>query len=97
MDIITQTKPGSNRFTGRGLTILRRSQPHFVVTFRRLVLEGSMEQRIASNSPNDAPGAVTSQAHHHEGRGTWVLTAYGISGLALFGVLIYYFSVYVTR
>jgi hypothetical protein len=26
-----------------------------------------------------------------------VLTAYGISGLALFGILIYYFSVYVTR
>jgi hypothetical protein len=56
-----------------------------------------MEQRIASDSPNNAPGAVTSQAPHHEGRGTWVLTAYGISGLALFGVLIYYFSVYVTR
>jgi len=30
-------------------------------------------------------------------RGAWVLTAYGISGLALFGVLAYFFSAYVTR
>jgi len=30
-------------------------------------------------------------------RNCWVLTAYGISGLALFGVLIYYFSTYVTH
>jgi hypothetical protein len=56
-----------------------------------------MEHRPASNSPNSASGVDSSQAPHHEGRGTWVLTAYGISGLALFGVLIYYFSVYVTR
>jgi hypothetical protein len=56
-----------------------------------------MEQRSTSNSPNQAPGGDSSQAPHHEGRGVWVLTAYGISGLALFGILIYYFSVYVTR
>ncbi|HXY13251.1 MAG TPA: hypothetical protein VEI26_01985 [Terriglobales bacterium] len=30
-------------------------------------------------------------------RGVWVLTAYGISGLVLFGVLVYYFSTYVTH
>ncbi|MGO9649301.1 MAG: hypothetical protein ACLPOO_14745 [Terriglobales bacterium] len=56
-----------------------------------------MEQRAAGSSPSDAPGAGSSPTPHHEGRGVWVLTAYGISGLALFGVLIYYFSVYVTR
>lgn len=56
-----------------------------------------MEQRTASNSPNDASSTASSHAAHHEGRGVWVLTAYGISGLALFGVLVYYFSVYVTR
>jgi hypothetical protein len=33
----------------------------------------------------------------HEGRNVWVLTAYGISGLALFAVLAYFFSSYVTR
>ena len=32
-----------------------------------------------------------------EGRGVWVLTAYGISGLVLFGILLYYFSTYVTH
>jgi len=32
-----------------------------------------------------------------EDRGVWVLTAYGISALALFGVLVYYFSTYVTH
>jgi hypothetical protein len=56
-----------------------------------------MEQRAAGNSPSNSPVANSSQTRHHEGRGAWVLTAYGISGLALFGVLIYYFSVYVTR
>jgi hypothetical protein len=56
-----------------------------------------MEQRAAGNSPSNAPAAGSSQTPHHEGRGAWVLTAYGISGLALFGVLIYCFSVYVTR
>ncbi len=30
-------------------------------------------------------------------RNCWVLTAYGISGLAVFGILLYYFSTYVTR
>jgi len=30
-------------------------------------------------------------------RNVWVLTAYGISGLVLFGVLLYYFSTYVTH
>lgn len=32
-----------------------------------------------------------------EGRGTWVLTVYAISGLALFGTLAYYFSAFVTQ
>jgi len=61
------------------------------------ILEGPMEHQPAGNSPSNAPGDDSSQIPHHEGRGVWVLTAYGISGLALFGVLIYYFSVYVTR
>jgi len=34
---------------------------------------------------------------HKEGRGAWVLTIYGISGLALLGVLAYYFSAYITH
>jgi hypothetical protein len=55
-----------------------------------------MEHRAPSSSAVSA-----SQAHpretHHEGRGTWVLTAYGISGLALFGILLYFFSTYVTH
>jgi hypothetical protein len=34
---------------------------------------------------------------HHEGRGAWVLTAYGIVGLALFGVLAYFFSDYISH
>jgi hypothetical protein len=30
-------------------------------------------------------------------RNVWVLTAYGIAGLTLFGVLVYYFSCYITQ
>jgi len=46
-----------------------------------------------SSTTQSTPSPVV----RHEGRGFWVLTAYGISGLALFGVLVYYFSNYVTR
>jgi len=42
------------------------------------------------------PGSQ-SPRRSREGRGVWVLTAYGISGLALFGILFYYFSKYVTH
>jgi len=47
-------------------------------------------------APGDSSGSATKQPQH-EGRNVWVLTAYGISGLALFGVLAYYFSAYITR
>ena len=33
----------------------------------------------------------------YEDRGAWVLTAYTISGLALFGVLAYFFSNFIAR
>jgi len=36
-------------------------------------------------------------APRRENRNVWVLTAYGVSGLALLGVLMYYFSSYVTQ
>ncbi len=32
-----------------------------------------------------------------EHRNVWVLTAYGIAGLGMLGVLLYYFSTYVTH
>lgn len=38
-----------------------------------------------------------STTHHHEGRGAWVLTCYGICGLALFGVLAYFFSDFIAH
>jgi len=47
---------------------------------------------------NTSTATTNSQScSHREGRGIWVLTAYGISGLALFGVLVYYFSSYITN
>jgi len=55
-----------------------------------------MEHRAPSSTPASA-SAPSARETQHEGRATWVLTAYGISGLALFGVLLYYFSTYVTR
>ncbi len=45
-----------------------------------------------SNSAGSQP-----PARPHEGRNVWVLTAYAVSGLALFGVLIYYVSSYITH
>jgi hypothetical protein len=50
------------------------------------------------SSPSTSSSALTSSAtRRKEGRGAWVLTAYGICGLALFGVLAYYFSDYIAH
>jgi len=54
-----------------------------------------MEDRVPVIS--DTEQSSTSTIRHHEGRGAWVLTAYGISGLALFGVLAYFFSNFISH
>jgi hypothetical protein len=55
-----------------------------------------MEDRAPFVSPAEQ-SSTTNVKHHHEGRGAWVLTAYGISGLALFGVLAYFFSDFIAH
>jgi hypothetical protein len=52
---------------------------------------------MEDRAPVVASPAQQSHAKHHEGRGAWVLTAYGISGLALFGVLAYFFSDFIAH
>ena len=47
-----------------------------------------------SISPSSSP---SSASRRFAGRGAWVLTAYGITGLALFGILAYFFSDYIAR
>jgi hypothetical protein len=53
-----------------------------------------MEDQAPASAVN-----ATSQSSRipREGRNVWVLTAYGISGLALFGILAYYFSDFVAH
>jgi hypothetical protein len=56
-----------------------------------------MENRPLGNSSAttvSSQSSATTPSHAH--RNVWVLTAYGISGLALFGVLAYYFVRYIT-
>jgi hypothetical protein len=55
-----------------------------------------MEHQALSGSSPTVERSESS-VKHREGRGFWVVTAYGISGLALFGVFVYYFSTYVTH
>jgi hypothetical protein len=54
-----------------------------------------MEDRAPVVSSTEQSSASTTR--HHEGRGAWVLTAYGICGLALFGVLAYFFSDFISH
>lgn len=54
-----------------------------------------MEDR-ASVVPS-AEQSISTSTKHYEGRGAWVLTAYGICGLALFGVLAYFFSDFIAH
>ena len=60
-----------------------------------------MEDRAPVVSSTDieqsSTTTTTSAIRKHEGRGAWVLTAYGISGLALFGVLAYFFSDFISH
>lgn len=53
-----------------------------------------MEDRAPVVSSAEQTSATTK---HHEGRGAWVLTAYGVCGLALFGVLAYFFSDFIAH
>lgn len=57
-----------------------------------------MEDRAPVVSPAEQSSPSNSgMVHHKEGRGAWVLTAYGISALALFGVLAYFFSDFIAH
>ena len=55
-----------------------------------------MEDRAPVVSSVSASQTQTN-AKKHEGRGAWVLTAYGISGLAMFGLIAYFFSDFISR
>jgi len=55
-----------------------------------------MEDRAPVVSPVLQQQA-TPTTRHHEGRGAWVLTAYGISGLAIFGILAYFISDFIAH
>jgi hypothetical protein len=55
---------------------------------------------MQSRAPETMSSAVspsTATSQKLESRTFWVLTAYGISGLALFGIIAYYFSDFVSR
>lgn len=55
-----------------------------------------MEPRVLGSTPTAAVNPQSSEKHRAS-RGAWVLTAYAISGLAVLGVLAYYFSDFVTH
>ena len=52
---------------------------------------------IDTGIDTEQSSTTTTSLRKHEGRGAWVLTAYGISGLALFGVLAYFFSDFISH
>ena len=58
-----------------------------------------MEDRAPDVSSTETQTSLTQSAliRKREGRGAWVLTAYGISGLVLFGLLAYFFSDYIAH
>ncbi len=56
-----------------------------------------MEDRAPDVSSVSQTSLTQSSLRRREGRGAWVLTAYGISGLALFGILAYFFSDFIAH
>jgi hypothetical protein len=56
-----------------------------------------MEHQAPESSVSTTITQSSAKAHPREGRNFWVLTAYGISGLVVFGILAYYFSEFVAK
>ena len=57
-----------------------------------------MEDRAPVVTPAEKSSTTTAMmTRKKEGRGAWVLTAYGISGLALFGVLAYFLADFISH
>jgi len=56
-----------------------------------------MEDRAPVVPSTEQSSTTTSAIRQHEGRGAWVLTAYSICGLALFGLLAYFFSDFIAH
>jgi hypothetical protein len=56
-----------------------------------------MEDRAPVVSSTEQSSTTTTTIRKHEGRGAWVVTCYGICGLALFGVLAYFFSDFIAH
>ena len=52
------------------------------------------QDRVVSASVSEQTATTT---RRYEDRSVWVLTAYGISGLALFGILAYFISDFLSR
>jgi len=52
---------------------------------------------MEDRAPVVSSTASSAASKNCEGRGAWVLTAYGISGLALFGILAYFFSEFISH
>jgi hypothetical protein len=58
---------------------------------------GMEDRSPVSSSVSQQSISQSSASKRFAGRGAWVLTAYGISGLALFGLLAYFFSDFIAR
>jgi hypothetical protein len=59
-----------------------------------------MEDRapvVSSSVSEQSTSQQSAPSKQCEGRGAWVLTAYGISGLILFGILAYFFSNFIAH
>jgi hypothetical protein len=56
-----------------------------------------MDSRAPESMASTVSSSSTTKIYRREGRNFWVLTAYGISGLALFGILAYFFSDFVAH
>jgi hypothetical protein len=56
-----------------------------------------MEDRAQMSSSSSTQSLSQPNSRRFAGRGAWVLTAYGVSGLALFGLLAYFFSDFIAH
>jgi len=89
---ISGWRPSSRSNIRRVKAALQPGTPCRVLSY--LARGGFMENRALGNS---STANSQSASTHHESHTVWVMTAYAVSGLALFGVLVYYVSAYLTQ
>jgi hypothetical protein len=94
IDALSEISIGPISFRLASTTQPDYNPPHIAFASPSPICGGFMVDRAVASSSTQSSSRT---AIPHEGRNVWILTAYAVSGLALLGVLVFYFSNFITQ